>query len=126
MGPNLTPEARLLLQRQRWVIASWQAPEVRMSRRQLTWALGRGWQRVTSRTYLAHEGDITTAQMRVAGVLDAGPNAALAGCSALAEAGWLGQDDGYVHVVVARGHRSRHLTGPQWLRVHGTQVMPPR
>ncbi len=126
MGPNLTPEARLLLQRQRWVIASWQAPGVGMNRRQLTWALRSGWQRVTPRTYLAQDGDVTAAQMRVAGVLDAGPGAALTGCSALLEAGWSGEDDGYVHVLVARGRRSRARVPPRWLRVHGTEEVPPR
>lgn len=125
MGPNLTPEARFLLMTQRSIVAAWQAPTVGLTRRQLTWALRTGWQRVTSQTYLARQGDITQAELRMAGVLEAGPDAALAGCSALVEAGWSGPDDGYVHVLVARGHRSRFVPPPAWLRVHST-IHPPQ
>ena len=126
MGPNLTPESRRLLIQQRSVIASWQAASVGLTSRQLRWACRTGWQSVTAHTFLAADGDITEAQMRVAGVLEAGPDAALAGCSALIEAGWSGDSNGYVDVVVARGHRSRRIPPPPWLRVHTTVDVPRR
>ncbi len=126
VGPNLTPESRRLLVQQRSVIASWQAASVGMTSRQLRWACRTGWQSVTAHTFLAAEGDITEAQMRVAGVLEAGPDAALAGCSALIEAGWSGDSNGYVDVVVARGHRSRRTPTPPWLRMHTTLDVPRR
>lgn len=126
MGPNLTPESRRLLIQQRSVIASWQAVSVGLTPRQLRWACRTGWQPVTAHTFLAAEGDITEAQMRVAGVLEAGPDAALAGCSALIEAGWTGDPNGYVDVIVARGHRSRRTRPPRWLRMHTTLDVPRR
>lgn len=126
MGPNLTPESRQLLVRQRSVIASWQAVSVGLTLRQLRWACRTGWQPVTAHTFLAADGDISEAQMRVAGVLEAGPDAALAGCSALIEAGWTGDANGYVDVVVARGHRSRRTPPPPWLRMHTTLDVPRR
>ena len=55
MGPRLTPAARQLLAEQRGMIASWQADAVGMSPRQFARACTAGWQRVTSRTYLASE-----------------------------------------------------------------------
>lgn len=124
MGPRLTPAARGLLTEQRGVIASWQAGTVGMSPRQFAHACTTSWQRVTSRTYLAGEADPTPEQLRVAGVLHAGPDAWLAGCSALVESGWAGTDGGCVDVVVARDHRSRLVHTPSWLRVRQTIEVP--
>jgi hypothetical protein len=126
VGPNLSPAARALLARQRGVIAAWQAAEVDTSPRALTNACRNGWQKVTARTFLDAAGPPTMAQLRVAGLLEAGPDAALTGCGALVEAGWTGDDAGFVDVVVARDHRSRRVRHPGWLRIHSTVEVPRR
>lgn len=124
MGPRLTPPARQLLLRQRGVIASWQAKGVGMSLRQFSRASTTGWQRLSRRTFLVGDAEPTGGQLRVAGTLHAGPDSALAGCSALIEAGWSGDSDGQVDVVVARDHRSRRVPTPEWLRLHTTVDVP--
>ncbi|MGB7980560.1 MAG: hypothetical protein WCF36_07180 [Candidatus Nanopelagicales bacterium] len=126
MGPNLTPQSRRLLRSQRGVIASWQAREVGLSVRQLNRARLTTWQQVTARTFVAGELEVTAAQLRVAGVLEGGPQAALTGTSALVESGWTGDSAGCVDIVVARGQRSRQVPAPPWLRVHVTVDVPPR
>jgi hypothetical protein len=122
----LTPEAQLLLREQRGVIATWQLASVGMSAKQVRAARGSGWQAITPRTLLAARTQPTSDQFRVAGVLEAGPDAALTGCSALIETGWSGRDSGAVDVTVARGHRSRRVPGPSWLRVHSSVDVPRR
>ena len=118
--PRLTPAARVLIDAQRGVLATWQLERVGLSGKQVRTALRRDWQRLTPRSLLTTPGEPTAAQLRMSGALDAGPMAALTGCSALVESGWTGQDDGHVDVVLPRGHRSRRVAPPTWLRVHGT------
>jgi very-short-patch-repair endonuclease len=109
---------------QRGVIATWQAPEVGMSIRQLRRASTTGWQELSPRTILSSPDIPTSRQLRVAGILESGPDAALTGCSALIESRWSGDDAGWVDVVVARDHRSRRVRTPGWLRVHSTLEVP--
>lgn len=126
MGPRVTPGARQLLVSQRGVIASWQLPDVGMTTRQLSRAARDSWQRITPRTFVAGELPVTPAQMRTAAVLEAGPHAALSGCSGLIEAGWTGDDGGRADVLVARDSRSRSGTLPGWVRLRSTVDVPRR
>ncbi len=118
MAPRLTPAARALLRQQRGVIADWQAQSVALSRRRLINATRDGWQLVTPHVFADRDDDLREDQRRMAGVLEAGPGAALAGCSALVEAGWKGSELGHVDVLAPRGVRRRARGRPDWLRIH--------
>jgi very-short-patch-repair endonuclease len=118
MPPRVSADVRDLLRRQRGLIAAWQAPALGIARPALRRAAGTGWMQVTPHVFADREGDLTIAQLRMAGVLECGPASLLAGRSALAEAGWRGQDEGVVEVIAPRGSRHRAGPRPQWLRIH--------
>lgn len=124
MAPRLNPAARVLLRDQRRVIADWQAASVGLSRRTLMNATRDGWQQVTPHVFADRDDDLREDQMRMAGVLEAGPGAALAGCSALVEAGWRGSELGHVDVHAPRGRRRRARGQPAWLRIHEPRDEP--
>lgn len=123
MGPRLTPAARALLLAQRGLIADWQSDSVGLSRRTLLRATGNGWEQHGLRVFSDRGGDLTTAQLRVAGLLEAGPGALLTGCSALTESGWTGAGD-HVDVLVPRSSRGLRRTRLQWLRLHLREELP--
>jgi hypothetical protein len=118
MPPRISAEARELLRRQRGLIAARQALALGIARPALRRACDTGWMQVTPHVFADREGDLTIAQLRVAAVLDCGPASLLAGRSALAEAGWRGQDEDVVEVIAPRGSRHRAGPRPRWLRVH--------
>ncbi len=124
MGPTLTPAARALIAAQRGTIADWQAPPVGLTRRRMQWACRTGWQRVSHRVFAAHQGDLTTAQMRMAAGLEVGPEGMLAGCAALVEAGWQGTEEDVIDVLVPRGGVVRARATPPWLRQHSAVDIP--
>lgn len=124
MAPRLTPEARDLLTRQRGLIADWQAASVGLSRRRLLWACRSGWRTIGQHVFVDRDGDYTPEQMRVAGALEGGPDAALTGRAALLESGWRGRDEGYVDVLLPRSARGRTHRGPPWLRLHFPLEVP--
>src|SRR4051794_33386858 len=66
---------------------------------------GRRWQEVSPTVLVLHNGPLSLEQRRWAALLGAGPDAALAGRTALALAGMQRWDDGAVHVLVPLGHR---------------------
>lgn len=116
--PRLTDDARALLRRQRGMIADWQAAELGISRRTLVRACAVGWMRVCPHVFADRDGDLSTAQLRVAGALECGPWALLSGRSAMAEAGWRADDEREIDVIAPRGARHRAAPRPRWLRVH--------
>lgn len=116
--PRLTGEVRALLRQQRGVIADWQAAALGIERRALRRACGSGWMQVSPHVFADREGDLSTSQLRVAGALECGPSALLAGRSALAEAGWRADDERLIDVIAPRGARHRSAPRPRWLRVH--------
>lgn len=119
MPPRLSPEARSLIRGQRGLIADWQAPDVGLSRRRLRWACANDeWQQVGPRVFSDRVGSLSPEQMRVAGLLEAGPSAALAGRAALAELGWRAGWGGLVDVTVPRGTRLRGRGLPPWIGLH--------
>lgn len=124
MAPRLTPAARLLLRDQRGVIADWQAPSVGLNRRRLLSATRDGWQLVSPHVFADRDEELREDQMRMAGVLEVGPGAALAGCSALVEAGWRGSELGRVDVHSPRGRRRRARGQPDWLHIHEPRDEP--
>jgi very-short-patch-repair endonuclease len=124
MAARLTLAARLLLRDQRGVIADWQAPSVGLNRRRLVNATRDGWQRVSPHVFADRDEGLREDQMRMAGLLEAGPGSALAGCSALVEAGWRGSELGRVDVHAPRGRRRRAQGQPGWLRIHEPRVEP--
>lgn len=65
------------------------------------------WQRTGRQTVVVHNGDLSPATRRTIAVLEAGPRAALDGVSALQHRGVTGLSDEQVHVICARGGRSR-------------------
>lgn len=93
-----------------------------MSRRQLyaagvpRWLVRRElrvgrWQRPGRQTVVLHNGPLPDIAKRWVAVLEGGPRAALAGVTALQEAGITSLDDKIVHVIVARGSRRVRLKG---------------
>ena len=124
MAPRLSPPARRLLLQQRGIIASWQAPDVGLTSGQLARAAKNDWQRVTPRTFLSSLLEPSPDQLRVAALLEGGPDAMLSGCSALREHGWNGDDGGFVDVLVARDHRFHSSPMPGWLRWRSTTEVP--
>lgn len=124
MAAQLTPAARVLLRDQRGVIADWQSLSVGLNRRRLLNATRDGWQMVSPHVFADRDDDLREDQMRMAGVLEAGPGAALAGCSALVEAGWRGSEPGHVDVHAPRGRRRRARGQPDWLRIHEPRDEP--
>lgn len=125
MTPRMEAAAQHLLDDQRGLIADWQTEAVGLNRRRLMRACRSGWRLVTPHVFARDAGDLTASQMRVAGLLEAGPGAALAGRSALFEAGWKGTDDGYVDVSLDRTGRWRSRSRLPWLRLH-FPAAPPR
>jgi very-short-patch-repair endonuclease len=123
MGPRLAPEARALLRLQRGLIADWQSAEVGLSRRTLLRATGNGWEQHGLRVFSDRAGDLSAAQLRLAGLLEAGPGALLTGCSALIESGWSGSGD-HVDVLVPRSSRGLRRTRLPWLRLHHRERLP--
>lgn len=73
------------------------------------------WRAVGRSTVVLHNGPTTPAQRRAACLYEAGPRAALAGVSALQQAGMQVGDDGLVHLVVPRGGAPLPVPGA---RVH--------
>lgn len=124
MPPRLKPEARALLRRQRGLIADWQADEVGLTRRTLARAAADGWSQVGEHVFADRDAELHNAQLRMAGVLEAGPGSALAGCSALTESGWRGSELGIVDVHTMRGRRHRAARRPGWLRLHHPREEP--
>ena len=118
MAPRLTSEARALLRRQRNVLADWQAHAVGLNRRRLLRATSDGWSQVSPHVFAAFDTEAAPEQLRMAGLLEAGPGSALAGCSALVESGWRGSERGIVDVHTLRGRRHRFEPLPSWLRLH--------
>jgi very-short-patch-repair endonuclease len=125
MTPRLTDDAKRLIGEQRGLIADWQAEDVGLNRRRLNRACRSGWRQVTPHVFARDTSEPTASQLRLAGLLEAGPGAALAGRSALLEAGWKGADEGYVDVVLERGGRWRSRSPVPWLRLH-FPMTPPR
>lgn len=125
MGPRLTPQARALLLEQRGLIADWQAADVGLCRRTLLRATGNGWEQHGLRVFSDRPGDLSAGQLRMAGLLEAGPGALLTGCSALAESGWTGGGD-HVDVLVPRRSRGLRRTRLPWLRLHLREELPDR
>ena len=124
VAPRLTPRARTLLRDQRGVIADWQAASVGLDRRRLMNATRDGWRLVSPHVFADRDEDLREDQMRMVGVLEGGPGAALAGCSALVEAGWKGSELGHVDVHSPRGRRRRAQGMPAWLRFHEPRDEP--
>lgn len=69
------------------------------------------WQRTGRQTVALHNGPLSVTGRRWVAVLEGGPRAALAGVTALQEAGITSFDDEVVHVIVARGSRRVRLEG---------------
>ena len=65
------------------------------------------WQRTGRQTVVVHNGELSAATRRTVAVLEAGPQAALDGVSALQHRGVTGLSDDVVHVICARGGQSR-------------------
>jgi very-short-patch-repair endonuclease len=126
MAPRLSPEARALLAAQRGLLADWQLEDVRLSRRRAWNGTRDGWVQVTPHVVCDRDATLTRAQMRFAAVLDAGPRAMLAGCSALVEIGWSGTESDFVDVIVPRGQRFRARGRPRWIRAHQPRAEPTR
>lgn len=93
-----------------------------LSRRRLMRAAADTWVRVTPHVFGSTDQPLSEPQLRMAGVLEGGPLAALAGCSALIEQGWHGSAAGWVDIVEPRGQRRRMSVRPEWLRVHHPRV----
>jgi len=123
MGPRLTPQARAVLRAQRGLIADWQSADVGLSRRTLLRSTAQGWEQHGMRVFSDRAGDLTPAQLRMMGVLEAGPKAMLTGCSALIESGWTG-NSADVDVLVPRTSRGLRRCRLPWLRLHYREVLP--
>lgn len=126
MAPRLTREARVLLTAQGGLLADWQLAEVGLSRRRVLNATRDGWTQVGPHVFCDRDASLTRRQMRLASVLDAGPGAMLAGCSALVEGGWSGTESDFVDVIVPRGQRRRARGRPAWIRTHQPRDEPRR
>jgi len=126
MAPRLSPDARALLAAQRGLLADWQLDGVGLSRRRAWNATRDGWVQVAPHVVCDRDAPHTRAQMRFAAVLDAGPRAILAGCSALVEMGWSGTESDFVDVIVPRGQRFRARGRPRWIRAHQPRDEPTR
>ncbi|MCU0283502.1 MAG: type IV toxin-antitoxin system AbiEi family antitoxin domain-containing protein [Candidatus Nanopelagicales bacterium] len=118
MPPRISAEARDLLRRQRGLIAARQAVALGIARPALRRACDTGWMQVSPNVFADRDGDLSVPQLRLAAVLECGPGSLLAGRSALAEAGWRGQDEEVVDLIVPRGSRHRAGPRPRWLRMH--------
>ena len=119
MPPRLTAPARALLRGQRHVVATWQGRGVGLTPRTMRRAVRSGaWSPISGRTFLALDAAPDQAQRRVAGALQLGPCAQLAGLAALAEQGWSGDPGDAVDVIVPRGVKASGRKLPLWLRVH--------
>lgn len=126
VAPRLTRDARDVLTAQRGLVADWQLRALDLSRRQLTAATRDGWMQVSPHVFCDRDTALTPEQMRVAAVLEAGPAAMLAGCSALVESGWSGTEPGFVDVIAPRGQRRRARGMPPWIRIHQPRDEPRR
>ncbi len=110
---------------QRGLIADWQARELGMSRDTLMRARRSGWMQVSPHVFVDRDSELIVGQLRMAGVLECGPGAVLAGRSSLAEHGWRADDESHVEVVVPRGRRLRARGVPAWLRMHHPRAEVP-
>ena len=126
MAPRLTRDARDLLSAQRGLVADWQLRGLDLTRRRLTAATRDGWMQVSPHVFCDRDSALTPEQMRLAAVLDAGPAAMLAGCSALVESGWSGTEPEFVDVIAPRGQRRRARGVPPWIRIHQPRDEPRR
>jgi hypothetical protein len=126
MAPRLSREARDLLSTQRGLVADWQLGDVALSRRRVTAATRDGWTQVSPHVFCDRDAALTADQMRLTAVLEAGPAAMLAGCSALVESGWSGTESEFVDVIAPRGQRSRARGAPRWIRSHQPRDEPHR
>jgi hypothetical protein len=130
MSPRLNPEARAVLAVQRWVLGTWQADALGITRRRIQREVGDGmWQRMTPRTVLALPLDPAPEHFRMAAVLELGPYAVLGGLASLVEAGWSGEDAAWTDVVVPRRSNLHSRPLPSWIRPryldHRPTVMEP-
>lgn len=110
---------------QRGLIADWQARELGVSRGTLMRARRTGWTQVSPHVFVDRDSELIVGQLRMAGVLECGPSAVLAGRSSLAEHGWRADDEYHVEVVVPRGRRLRARGMPSWLRMHHPRAEVP-
>lgn len=69
------------------------------------------WQRAGRQTVVLHNGPMAVGTRRWVAVLEGGPRAALAGVTALQQAGVTGLKDELIHVIVARGSRRVRIEG---------------
>lgn len=81
---------------------------------------------VSHHVFCDRDSTLTSEQMRLAAVLESGPAAMLAGCSALVESGWSGAEPEFVDVIAPRGQRSRARGAPAWIRSHQPRDEPRR
>jgi len=117
----LPPFTQNLLAHQCGVIGLWQMDLP--TRRQIQRLLPKGQaKQITWSTYLLACGAPTREQLLWAAYLHCGPEAAMAGRTALALAGWDDKARRSVHVIVARTRRPQGI--PDWLRVHQSQNFP--
>lgn len=73
------------------------------------------WQRTGRQTLATHNGPLDVAARRWIAVLEAGPRAALAGVTALQQAGIAALGDELIHVIVPKGARRVRVRG---VRIH--------
>ncbi len=125
MAPRLRRDVRLLMLRQRDLIADWQASEVGIAPRNLRRACGRGWRQHGFHVFSDRDTDLTGAQRRMAAVLEFGPEALLTGRAALVEHGWSLEAGDHVDLIVARSLRGRRHPDLPWLRLHTTLATLP-
>ena len=117
MPPRLSRSALTVIQRQRHVVALWQASELGIQHRAMHREVAAGrWTPTTPRTFLALPIAPQWEHLRVAGCLELGRNAVLSGAAALQEAGWHGECQ-RVDVLLPPGHRPKRSIEP-WIRPH--------
>lgn len=104
-----------LMKRQRLVLATWQAADAGISARVLARRVISGdWRELTPRTVLTFAGEPSSAQLRIAGCLELGPSAVLAGNAAMCEWGWRGSTEEVDVIVPSASNLSRRRL-PLWI-----------
>ena len=112
---------RRLLTGQDGVVRRGQALDCGWTPRALAHRIGRDWQVLLPGVLLASTGIPTTRQLRCAGVVWAGPSAALTGSTGLAEHGLLDRPGPDIHVAVPHARQVRSVR----FRVLGEPAAPP-
>lgn len=106
-----------LLVGQRWVLGTWQAEKVGITRRRIEREVAQGmWQRPTPRTVLTLPINPAPEHLRMAAVLELGPHAVLGGIGSLMESGWTGEDAGHTDIIVPRRANLSGRSIPRWIR----------